>query len=149
VESPNLGIARELYGFNWAGVSGRERGLGMMAEVIDPEFEAHLSPELGGRVVRGIEELRQFGYALEEDFAELRYDAEHFRELGRDQVLVLGTIHGRGRVSGMPVRGEFGHVWTFAGGRPRAIHAFLSHERALAAAGANPAEHSDSSEADG
>jgi hypothetical protein len=140
MDSPNLGIARELYGFNWAAVSGRERGLGMMAEVVDPEFEAHLSPELGGRVVRGIDELRQFGYALEEDFAELIYDAEDLRESGRDQVVVLGTIHGRGRVSGMPVRGQFGHVWTFAGGRPRTIHAFLSHEPALQAAAAS-AQH--------
>jgi ketosteroid isomerase-like protein len=146
VEGPNLGIARELYGFNWAAVSGRERGLGRMAEVVDPEFEAHLSAELGGRVVRGIDELRQFGYALEEDFAELTYDAEDFRELGHDRVIVLGTIHGRGRVSGMPVRGKFGHVWTFAGGRPRAIHAFLSHEGALEAADAGSAERS---EADG
>jgi hypothetical protein len=137
VESPNLAIARSLYGFNWAAVGGRERGLGTMTEIVGPEFEAQLSPEIGGRIVHGIDELRQFGYALEEDFAELIYDPEEFREIRDDQVLVLGVIHGRGRVSGMPVRGEFGHVWTFAGGRPRMVRAFLSHEQALDAAGAN------------
>src|SRR5205809_2384914 len=104
MENPNLTIARQLYGFNWAAVSGRESGLERMAEVVDPEFEAHLSPELGGRVVRGIAELRQFGYALEEDFAEFVYDPEDFRQRGSDQVLVLGKIHGRGRASGMPIQ---------------------------------------------
>jgi hypothetical protein len=56
------------------------------------------------------------GYALEEDFAELTYDPEDFRELPDGQIVVLGMIHGRGRTSGMPVPGEFGHVWTFAEG---------------------------------
>jgi ketosteroid isomerase-like protein len=137
VESPRLAVARSLYGFNWAAVSGRERGLARIAEVVDPEFEAHFSPEVGGRVVHGIEELRQFGYALEEDFAELTYDPDEFFEIRSDQIVVLGTIHGRGRVSGMPVRGEFGHVWTFADGRPRTVRAFLSHEQALKTVGTN------------
>ena len=136
MQSSNLAIARELYGFNWAAVAGRERGLGRMAKMVHAEFEAHLSPEIGGRVVHGIAELRQFGYALEEDFAELRYDAEDFRELRNGRILVLGMIHGRGRASGMPVKGEFGHVWTFASGRPRTVRAFLSHAQALEAADA-------------
>jgi len=123
VQSSNLAIARELYGFNWATVAGRERGLGRMAKMVHAEFEAHLSPEIGGRVVHGIAELRQFGYALEEDFAELRYDAEDFRELRNGRILVLGMIHGavvpaacRSKVSSAAcgllqagVRGRSGH----------------------------------------
>jgi ketosteroid isomerase-like protein len=135
VEGSSLEIVRSVYGFNWAATRGRETGLGRMAAVVAPDFEAHLSPETGGRVVTGIEELRQFGYALEQDFAELTYDGEEFRELPDGRIVVLGTIHGRGRQSSLPLEGQFGHVWTFAGGRPRSIEAFLDHARALKAAG--------------
>jgi ketosteroid isomerase-like protein len=135
VEASSLNVVRSVYGFNWAATKGRETGLGRMAEVVTDDFEAHLSPETGGRVVTGIDELREFGFALEQDFAELTYDGEEFRELSDGRVLVLGRIHGRGRASSLPLEGEFGHVWSFAGGRPRSIEAFLDHTRALRAAG--------------
>jgi ketosteroid isomerase-like protein len=139
MEGSSLEIMRRVYGFNWATTKGRETGLGRMAEVVAPDFEAHLSPETGGRVVAGIDELREFGYALEQDFAELTYDADEMRELPDGRVVVLGRIHGRGRQSSLPLEGEFGHVWTFAGGRPRSIEAFLDHARALRAAGVDSA----------
>ena len=134
MDSPNVETVRSVYGFNWAATGGRETGLQRMASLVAPNFEAHLSPETGGRVVRGIDDLRQFGYALEQDFAEVTYDPEEFRELPDGRIVVLGRIHGRGRQSSLPLEGEFGHVWTFAGGQPRSIVAFLDHARALQAA---------------
>lgn len=89
-------------------------------------------------MVTGIDDLRQFGYALEEDFDELTYDAEEFRELADGRILVLGRIHGRGRQSHLPLAGEFGHVWAFADGQPRRITAFLDHARARQAAEEGP-----------
>ena len=135
VESSNVGIVRSVYGFNWAATGGREDGLGKMAAVVAPDFEARLSPETGGRTVTGIEDLRQFGYALEQDFAELVYDGQEFRELPDGRVMVLGRIRGRGRQSHLPLEGEFGHVWTLSEGHPSRIVAFLDHARALEAAG--------------
>lgn len=139
----HLEVLQGVYGFNWAAVGGREDGLGRMAEIVADDFEAQLSPEVGGRTVRGIEELRQFAYALEADFAVLTYDPEQFRELAGDRILVLGRIHGRGRVSAMPVEGEFGHVWSFVNHQPRSIRAFLSHARALEAVGARSVDGGD------
>jgi hypothetical protein len=138
MDSAEVTVLRSLYGFNWAATGGRETGLERMAAAVAPDFEAHLSAETGGRVVTGIEDLRQFGYALEQDFAELTYDAEEFRDLPGQRVLVLGRIHGRGRQSSLPLEGEFGHVWTFAEGHPRSIEAFLDRARAVQAVQGRP-----------
>lgn len=135
MDSSSIEIVRRVYGFNWAATGGREDGLGKMAAIVAPDFEARLSPETGGRTVTGIEDLRQFGYALEQDFAELVYDARDFRDAPDGRVVVLGRIRGRGRQSRLPLEGEFGHVWTLAEGHPRSIVAFLDHARALEAAG--------------
>lgn len=138
MDDPSLATVRSLYGFNWAAVEGREQGLGSLEQAVGAEFEAHLSPETGGRMVTTVDDLRQFGYALEEDFAELVYDAEEVRELPDERILVLGKIHGRGRQSGLPLEAEFGHVWTFVDSLPRAIRAFLNHAQALQAASGGP-----------
>jgi hypothetical protein len=135
VDEERLEILRDVYGFNWAAVGGRERGLGRMAAAIAPDFVARLSPETGGRVVRGVQELRDFGYALEQDFAELTYMPDEFRDASGDRIVVLGRIVGRGRSSGLPLAGQFGHIWRFAGVQPNAIHAFLDQRQALEEAG--------------
>jgi hypothetical protein len=49
--------------------------------------------------------------------------------------LVLLTISGRGRGSGIELEGEVGHVVTFKGGRAQRLDIYLTWDVARAAAG--------------
>ncbi len=45
-------------------------------------------------------------------------------------MVVLGTIRATGRLSRMPLSGEFGHVWTIEDGRAAGVSAFRDRESA-------------------
>lgn len=128
-------LLHQVYGFNWASVTGRETGLSALLALAHEDFESRLSEEIGGRTVRGLEQLRDFGYALEQDFEELTYEANEIREAPDGRVLVIGRIYGRGRASGLPLAGEFGHVWSLHEGRVMKVDAYLDPARALDAIG--------------
>ena len=84
--------------------------------MVAPDFESRLSHELGNRVLTGVGGLEMFVEALEQDFSEFHYDADEFVEVGNDGVLVLGRIFAKARATGMPLSGEFGHIWTVRDG---------------------------------
>jgi ketosteroid isomerase-like protein len=134
-ESDHLALVERIYGFNWASVGGRERGLDDLAEMMAPDFESRLSDEVGGRTVIGITGLRDFGRALEQDFSELRYEPLDFRSAPDGRVVVTGRILGVGRSSRLPLSGTFGHIWTLADGKAVAVRAHLDSQAALEAAG--------------
>ena len=113
----NSDLIRGLYGFNWAAVDDRGRGLAAAGELMAPDLEARVSPEVGDRTLRGLEGFAVFVEGLEEDFSEFRYQAETFDEVSPEQVLVTGYIHARGRRSNMPLTAPFGHLWTLRDGR--------------------------------
>ena len=113
----NADLIRGLYGFNWAAVDDRGRGLAAAGELMAPDLEARVSPEVGDRTLRGLEGFAVFVEGLEEDFSEFRYQAEAFDEVSPEQVLVTGYIHARGRRSNMPLTAPFGHLWTLRDGR--------------------------------
>lgn len=128
-------LLHQIYGFNWASTADRENGLSSLLHLAHDDFESHLSDEVGGRVVRGIEQLRDFGDALEQDFEELIYEAGEIHEAPDGRTVVTGRIYGRGRSSSLPLAGEFGHVWAFRDGRILRVDAYLDPAKALAAAG--------------
>ena len=130
-----LETVKKIYGFNWAAVGTREVALEELAEIIEPDFESTMSEETGGRTLRGVVELRQFGEALEQDFEQLAYEPRDFIEGKDGRVVVLGRVSGVGRASKLPLAGEFGHVWTIRGGKALKVHAYLDPDRALEAAG--------------
>jgi len=113
----NADRIRGLYGFNWAAVDDRGRGLAAAGELMAPDLEARVSPEIGDRTLRGLEGFAVFVEGLEEDFSEFRYQAETFDEVSPEQVLVTGHIHARGRRSNMPLTAPFGHLWTLRDGK--------------------------------
>lgn len=121
----NAELIRALYGFNWATVDDRGRGLATAREVMAPALEARMSPEVGDRTLRGVEGFAVFVQALEEDFSEFRYVADEIEELSADQLLVSGRILARGRRSNMPLSAPFGHVWTVRDGRAVRVEARL------------------------
>jgi ketosteroid isomerase-like protein len=136
MSNENVEIVRRIYGFNWAAVGSREHGLDELDAIVAPEFESQLSPEIGGRVVKGVAGLREFGEALEQDFAEISYKPSRFADAGDGTVVVVGTVAGVARASKMPLSGEFGHIWKLAGGRAVHVEAHMSAAAALEAAGA-------------
>jgi ketosteroid isomerase-like protein len=130
----NLAVVRRLYGFDWIGIGSREQGFEEVAAQMDPDFRARVSPELGDRVLHGLEGMTNFIDALEEDFEEFRYDADHFTEADDDRVVVSGRIRARGRASKMPLTSEFGHLWTLQEERVLRVEAFLDRLQAERAA---------------
>jgi ketosteroid isomerase-like protein len=129
-------LIRRIYGFDWATVGTRRVGFAELREVVAPDFESRLSHELGDRVLSGVQGLEVFVEALEQDFSEFHYDAAEFVEVRDDEVLVLGTIFARARATGMPLDGEFGHIWTVRDGLAARVEAHRDHEDARKAAGA-------------
>src|SRR5262249_47818846 len=115
---------------------GRSSGLERLEDVVAPDFESRMSPELGRRVLSGVEELRLFGDALEQDFERFSYDATQFVEAPDGRIVVLGHTTAVARASKLSLGGEFGHVWTIAGGKAKRVEAYSDHQDALRAAGA-------------
>jgi ketosteroid isomerase-like protein len=129
-------LIRRMYGFDWAGIRSRRQGFDELRAMVSPDFESQLSPELGERVLAGVQGLEMFVEAVEQDFREFHYDAEQLEEIGDDQVLVLGRIFARARATGMPLVGEFGHIWTVRDGLATRVEAHRDREQARKAAGA-------------
>jgi ketosteroid isomerase-like protein len=127
-------LIRRIYGFDWATVRSRREGFGELGSLVTEDFDSQLSPELGERVLSGVQGLEMFVEALEQDFSEFRYDAEEIEELGDDRVLVLGRIAACARATGMPLSGDFGHIWTVRDGRASHVEAHRDHRKAREAA---------------
>jgi ketosteroid isomerase-like protein len=129
--SDSVAILKRLYGRNWAGLE-REQAFAAAAELFDPDIEYRLDPENWDRTLHGLDGVRVFVEGVEQDFSELRHEAERFTEIG-DSVVVLGMLYGRGRLSGVPLRSPFGHVWTFRDGKAIRLEGYLDHAPALEA----------------
>ena len=121
----NADLIRGVYGFNWAAVAEREKGLAAARAVMAHDVEAHMSPEIGERTLRGVDGFAVFVQGLEEDFSEFRYQAERFEELSPGELAVNGVIVARGRTSNMPLSAPFRHVWTVRDGRATQVEAKL------------------------
>jgi ketosteroid isomerase-like protein len=129
-------LIRRIYGFDWATVGSRRQGFAEIRDVVAPDFESRLSDELGDRVLSGVDGLEVFVEALEQDFSEFHYDADEYLEIDDDEVLVLGRIFAKARATGMPLSGEFGHIWTVRDGLASRVEAHRDHDEARKAAGA-------------
>jgi SnoaL-like domain len=129
-------LIRRIYGFDWATVRTRREGFGELRGMVGEDFDSQLSPELGERVLSGVQGLEMFVEAVEQDFSEFHYDADEVVEVDDDRVLVLGRIVAKARATGMPLSGEFGHIWTVRGGRATHVEAHRDRDEARKAAGA-------------
>ena len=114
---------RGLYDIDWTSVGSRENGLAAAADVMAPDVKAHISPEVGDRVLDGLSDFATFVQGLEEDFSEFRYVAEDVKETGPGEYVVTGVIHARGRLSNMPLSSPFRHEWTFRDGSAHRVEA--------------------------
>jgi ketosteroid isomerase-like protein len=121
----NADLIRGVYGFNWAAVEDRRRGLAAAGEVMAPDVEARIAPEVGDRTLHGLEGFAVFVEGLEEDFSEFRYLAEEFEDVSPERLVVSGHIRARGRRSNMPLTAPFGHVWTLREGKAVKVESSL------------------------
>jgi hypothetical protein len=81
----NDDLIRGVYGFSWAAVADRGRGLAAAGKVMAPEAQARVSPEVGDRTLNGLEGFAVFVEGLEGGLSEFRYQAEKFDEITRDR----------------------------------------------------------------
>jgi ketosteroid isomerase-like protein len=119
----NADLIRGVYGFNWAAVDERERGMAAAREVVASDVQARVSPEVGDRTLHRLEGFAIFVEGLEEDFSEFRYEAEKFEDLSTEELLVTGHIRARGRRSNMPLGASFSHLWTLRDGKAVKVEA--------------------------
>jgi ketosteroid isomerase-like protein len=129
----NLETIRRIYGVNWASVAGQDQGLAGVMELVAPEFTYNLDPAIG-RSLHDVSDIRVFLTAIEEDFRELTLVPEEFEPVGENHVVVVGTLHGQGRLSGVPFSSPFSHLWRLERGRAVRLDGFLDPQRARDAA---------------
>jgi ketosteroid isomerase-like protein len=117
-----------------------ERGDFTSLEWADSEIEyvtvGGLLP--GGKGLAGMEELWREGLSAWEDH---RVEAEEYRELDDERVLVLTSRTGRGKTSGLELdrmRTRGAHLFHVRGGKVTRFVTYFDRERALADLGLAP-----------
>jgi ketosteroid isomerase-like protein len=71
---------------------------------------------------------------VRDTYDDFELDIERYVDAGEEDVVVLARYRGSGRVSGVPVEGEHGYVWTVKDGLAVRFQWFQSHREALEAA---------------
>jgi ketosteroid isomerase-like protein len=103
------------------------------ADEVDPEIEVH--SRMLGRVLRGVDGLRTWFTEIDEQFGRWQLDVDEIREANPDRLLVLGSIHLRGRESGVEFEQPMAWLIDFREGRLLRIQMYVDRSEALAAAG--------------
>ena len=135
-----LALVERIYGFNWASMSGRREGLTLVEELFHPDFHYQLDPAaFKGRTLTSVSSLAEFLNGIAEDFRDFRQRPDRFIDAGAvpegHRVVVLGEFVGKGRLSGLPFRSPFGHLWTVCDGRVTSLEGYLDQQVTLAVAG--------------
>ena len=105
-------------------------------DTIDPEVELYtpLASTRGGPY-RGHDGFRQWLEDIDEQFEEWELRVEEWRPLDDDRLLGLGTIHAKGRGSGLELDQELAWLFAFRDQKLIRYDAFYSAEEGLRAAG--------------
>jgi ketosteroid isomerase-like protein len=83
---------------------------------------------------RGADSFLQAVTSVFEGWEESIFEIERVMERGED-VIALGQLRTRGRVTGIESTAAHGEIWTFDAGRVARLRWFNTHEETLAAAG--------------
>lgn len=124
----NVDAVRRIYAI-W-----QNEGSPVPSGLLDPEIEWVNPPDAVERGTRkGIEEFTTAVSAVGDTFEGVGVDIDEILDAG-DRVVVLATLHGRGRGSGADVERRQGYVWTLRGGKVTRFQWFNSFDDALKAA---------------
>ena len=102
-------------------------------EDVDPQCEIHSA--MSGSVYRGYDGLRRWMREIDEQFAAWRTQLDEFAEATQGRLLVLGSIHFRGRGSGIELDVPVGWLYEFRDGKVLRLTTFATHDEARRAAG--------------
>ena len=126
--SENLDLVRSMF-------AAWERGDVSSSEWADPEIEYVVDGGLDPGTWTGLTDMAQrVRYALEA-WKDLRLEADEYREVDDERVLVFNHRRGRGTTSGLEVgrlTGVEAHVFHIRDGKVRKIVVYVDRDRALA-----------------
>jgi len=106
-----------------------------MIAAIGPGFQMRLTAVGGGPAhYVGASGIREWFSDVSRSWRSFRFEAADVRDLG-DHVLILGDVHGCGRVSGVEVRDRWGWIVGINGGKVTSVRGFIDQDEALKAAG--------------
>jgi ketosteroid isomerase-like protein len=105
-------------------------------ERIHPGVEIHtvISDAFQGEPYRGHDGARSWVANLDENFETWRIDVDEYHERG-DTLVVVGSVHGRGRGSGIEFDQPIMWVARFRDGKLFRLQTYVDREEALAAGG--------------
>jgi len=96
-------------------------------ELISPDFEIHSGfGEFGGGVHTGEERVAKWLADMQEAFDEWRLEVDELDEFEPGRVLAVGTVHMRGRGSGVTVDQPCAWILDHAGGLLTRIEPFIN-----------------------
>jgi ketosteroid isomerase-like protein len=122
----NVELVRAVFrGWNAAGVDG-------MLPFLHEDFE--YLPYEEGASVQGHDALRRYFERWMESWDEFHLEPTEFLDAG-DHVVIGGTMHGRGRGSGVEVAMEFWQVWRIRDDRAARCEEYPERTEALDAGG--------------
>ena len=103
--------------------------------LLDPEIEWVNPPDALERGTRrGVDAFGSAARTVGDTFEDVGVDIDEMLDAG-DRVVVLATLHGRGRGSGADVERRQGYVWTIRDGKATRFQWFNDPSEALTAAG--------------
>ena len=100
----------------------------------DVEIRTGIGDAFQGEPFRGHDGARQWLAALDENFETWTIVMDEFREQG-DVVVVLGSVHARGRGSGIELDQQVGWVYEFRDDKMFRLNTYYDRAQALAAVG--------------
>ena len=93
-------------------------------EDVDPDAE--VVSQLADRVYRGYDGIRQWTADVLDSFDEWDMRLDQIRELGGERALAIGSVHVRGRGSGVDVNAPCAWLFDFRGGRMARMEIFIN-----------------------
>jgi ketosteroid isomerase-like protein len=102
-------------------------------EDADPECEVHSA--MTGSVYRGYDGLRSWMQEIDEQFDTWRVRLDEFAQATGERLLALGSIHFRGRQSGIELEVPVGWLFEFRAERLLRLTTFVTHDEGRQAAG--------------
>jgi ketosteroid isomerase-like protein len=129
VSQENVDVIRRIYAV-WA-----KEGSPVPSGLLDSQIEWVNPPDAIERGTRsGVDAFATAVGAVSDTFAGVGVDIDEMLDVG-DRVVVLATLHGRGRGSGAEVERRQGYVWTLRDGKAIRFEWFNSPDDAARAAG--------------
>jgi len=126
--SENLDLVRSIYA-DW------ERGDFGSAEWADPDIEFSIAGYVDDRTWTGLDGMAAGGRYFLAPWEDFRVEAEEFRELDDERVLVLDNQKGRGKTSRVELgrfRGKGATLWQIRDGMVTRLALYPTRDRALA-----------------